>query len=133
MTFAWRRFLLCACAALAVAGPGRAETGAKAEGFAAEGVWMYQPKDGETVELAVAADKPLFLFFKGYVVVTEVQRSAELDLNFAANMVEVRSRNRKRGQATLAVKGGDGRLFTVQVQVADPRGRPASPEIVTVR
>lgn len=128
-----RRVLLGAFAALAVAAPGRAQTGAKAEGFAAEGVWMYQPKDGETVELAVAVDRPLFLFFKGYVVVTEVQRSAEFDLIFASNMVEVRSHNRKRGQATMTAKGGDGRLFTVLIQAADPRGRPASPEIVTVR
>ena len=110
-----------------------APIGAKAEGFAAEGVWMYEPKTGETVDLTIAVDKPMYLFFKGFLVVTEVQRSVELDLRFASNMVEIRARNRKRGEATLSVKGGDGRLITVQVKLADPRSGPPSPEIVTIR
>ncbi len=110
-----------------------AQTGEKAEGFAAEGVWMYQPRDGERVELAVKVGEPLRLFFKGFLVVTEVQRSQEFDLLFAVNMVEVRANNRKRGQATLSVKGGDGRIFSVLIQVAEGASRPASPEIVTIR
>jgi hypothetical protein len=118
-------------------GPASAQAGppgeAKAEGFAAEGVWMYEPKTGETVDLTIAVDKPMYLFFKGFLVVTEVQRSAELDLLFASNMVEIRARNRKRGEATLAVKGGDGRLITVQVKLADPKSGPPSPEIVAIR
>jgi hypothetical protein len=110
-----------------------AQTGERAEGFAAEGVWMYQPRDGERVELAVTPGTPLRLFFKGFLVVTEVQRSQEFDLLFAVNMVEVRANNRRRGQATLSVKGGDGRIFSVLIQVADGASRPASPEIVTIR
>jgi hypothetical protein len=96
-------------------------------------VWMYEPKTGETVDLTIAVDKPMYLFFKGFLVVTEVHRSAELDLLFASNVVEIRARNRKRGEAMLSVKGGDGRLITVQVKLADPRSGPPSPEIVTIR
>ncbi len=133
----WRRLssrlALLTALTLAAGAPAFAQTPMKAEGFAAEGVWMYQPKDGETVELAVLAERPMRLFFKGYVVVSEVQRSAEIDLNFASNMVEVWAHNRKRGQARLTVKGGDGRLITVLIQIADGKGRPASPEIVTIR
>jgi hypothetical protein len=117
-------------AALAQGGP---PGEAKAEGFAAEGLWMYEPKTGETVDLTIAVDKPMYLFFKGFLVVTEVQRSVELDLLFASNMVEIRARNRKRGEATLAVKGGDGRLITVQVKLADAKSGPPSPEIVAIR
>jgi len=123
--------LLAASAGGVASAQGAVSSDAKAVGFPAEGVWMYEPKTGETVDLTIAVEKPLFLFFKGFLVVTEVQRSAELDLRFASNMVEIRARNRKRGEATLAVKGGDGRLITVQVKLAGVD--PPSPEIVTIR
>jgi len=118
---------------LALAVPATAQEPGKAEGFAAEGVWMYEPKDGEIVELALTAERPLRLFFKGFLVVTEVRRSAEMQLLFASNMVEISTNNRRRGDALMMVKGGDGRLITVLVAIASPPNRPASPEIVTIR
>jgi hypothetical protein len=133
MTGLRRAAVVLALLAGLAGGAASAQGAAMAEGFAAEGVWMYEPKDGETVELTIAVGKPLYLFFKGFLVVTEVQRSTELDLLFASNMVEIRARNRNRGEATLAVKGGDGRMITVQVRLAGPRSGPPSPEIVTIR
>ena len=118
---------------LALSPVARAAPGGEAQGFAAEGVWMYEPKDGETVNLTVAVDKPLRLFFKGYIVVTEVRRSQEFQLLFAVNMVEIRSFNRRLGSASMTVKGDDGRQFTVLVTPVDLKKGPASPEIVTVR
>jgi hypothetical protein len=107
--------------------------GAKATGFAADGAWMYEPKSGETVDLTVSVDKSIYVFFLGYLVVTEVQRTADMDLQFASNMVEIRASRRTRGDATLSVKGGDGRLITVLVKSSGPKSGPSSPEIVMIR
>jgi len=107
--------------------------GAKATGFAADGGWMYEPRSGETVDLTISVDKPIYVFILGYLVVTEVQRTADIDLQFTSNMVEIRATRRTRGEATLSVKGGDGRLITVLVRSAGPRSGPSSPEIVMIR